>query len=701
MYPNNSPYQPQNQPNNPPQPGTYPPQPPVYPPQNQSQPGMSSQSPLPNQGQPQNYSPYQPQYSQPPISNYQSNPYQAQQPAPPNYPPQPTRQPVGVSGGDSTPKPPPRMRRYDKPPLPIRMIDWMKKNWWAPAVGILILVAVSNVIYQIAYPAEALPPGVSIDGIETGRASRSEIIEKLNEEYGKIPVEIYFGSATTAYKISPAKEVGIVVDNSDRMQNASYPLWLRLVPTSIWWAAGMVKVGEPVYKYDKVTLDKYTLKELGADCKIQPKNASLKLEDNQFTVVKFMPGGTCNVTDFAAEVQKTRLDDNGKFVVRSTLKEVDAQISDEKAKELADKLNKILAGDFKIKAGDQTSKVPGNTIKGWLTFKEIIPAEGEKGEPRLKPEVDSGRFDKYLQSTVASRVEKKPGTTTITTKDFTLLSQVNGAPGVVIDLEATTTTVYSILAEQGDTITVTTKEVGPTVQYKRSYSPNETGFRALVEQFAHDNPGQIGLVVQEDSGKKPLISVAANDQMQLPSLGFEGFYLAYAAQAGIEDGSLQPTDKVAGNLSLQDCITEAITEQSKDCIDGMLLKIGNDTVHNRLRAIGLTGTVLSGKTSKTTARDMSLLMQKIMKKELGIKQMGVLENAMRNNKYRDGMIRVAGGNSYSATGGGDSGYLEQILVNDRGRFTLSYISDNKDPKQAQKFFTELNKLRTEKNNLKN
>ena len=658
MYPNNSPYPPQNQPDNQPSQGSYPPQPPGY-----SESGFSGGD---NSGQ---FSTPQGNYTQPyyPPQN-QSAPYPYQQSAPgfqSNYSPLPPAS-TSLSSGSRVPVPPPRAKRYDKLPLPIRIVDWFKKNWWAPVIGIFILVIAGDIVYQMAYPVDALPPGVSIDGIKASQSSRAEIIEKLNSEYSKVPVEIYFGSSTSAYKVSPAKEVGIIVDNNDRLKNAGYPLWLRLIPTSLWWAANLSKIDGP------------------------------KLEDNQFVVVKAVSGGTCNATNFAAEVQKARIGNNGKITVRSDIEEVTADISDDKAKALADKLNNILSREFTIKAGDNVTKVPGNTIKGWLVFKAIVPKEGEKGESSLKAEVEKDRLNRYLQSNVASRVEKKPGVTTITTKDFTLISQVNGASGVLIDIDATIASVDKILAGEGSEIIVSTKNVGPEVRYDRSYSPNDTGLKALIEHFSNDNPGQIGIVFRED--RKGSAPISVNDKLQLPSLGFEGLYLAYLALAGIEDKSLQPTDKVSGNSSISDCITESITEQNKDCINGLLSKIGYDAANAKLKSIGLTDTVLTGEGSKTTAHDMSLFIQKLTSNQLGLKQRaGSIESAMRNNKYRDGMIRVGGG-AYSAVGVSDSGYVEQVILNNKTRFTVAYISDNKDPKQAQKLISAINKLITEKNN---
>ena len=637
---------------------------------------MQPQDPRNPQYTPQNSNPQPPQY----YGGYQPN-------APQNFSPMPV------------PTPPPRMKRYDQPPLPIRIVDWIKKNWWAPVVGLLILLLVSNVIYQVAaYPASALAPGLKVDGNNFNKAKKEDVVRQLDEGYSKVSTEMYFGSASVAYKISEAKELGIVIENSDRFKNASYPLWLRLIPTSVWWAAALAKVESPIYKIDRAKLDGYINKEIGSNCQIQPKDASLKLEDGQFVVVSAVPGGVCNISEFRSEVQKVRVDE-GKIKIRSSMKETDAKLKDEHVRAVADKLNKNLAKNFTVIAGEERFEVSGSTIKNWLVFETITP---EGGEPSLSINVDEGRLQKYLTGTTASRLEKKPGNTTITTKDYTLISQVNGANGAVFDISKIITSIKAAIEGQSSEILIGTKEVGPTVKYNRSYSPTEAGFKALVEHFAHDNQGKIGIVLHEDSGKKPLINTAINDQVQLPSNGFEAIYIAYAAQIGIENGSLQPTDKIAGSLSIKDCMKEAVSEQSQDCIKALLTKIGNGVVQQRLVNLGLTGTTLSGDTFKTTARDMSIFMQKHIKHTNGIKQTSDLDNMMSNNRYRDGMVGILGGNTSSQTvvGAGEAGFADMVLANSRGRFIVTYISDNKDPKQARELIQAIERLRTEKNNLK-
>lgn len=664
------------------QPPTSPQPPTPQPPQYGGYPPVSPQT-----GQPGQYPPSAPPPQYPPQPGYM--PYQ--QPVPPLQPGM--RQPAMSTGAA-------RPQRYDALPLPIRMVEWAKRNWWAPLVGVLILVLAGDIAFQMAYPSQALPPGVKIDGLSVGRASKNDIINTLNTEYAKVPVEIYFGEATVPYKTPTAKEVGIGVDNSDRLRHASYPLWLRLVPTSYWWAGALVSVGKPTYVYDKVALDKYTLRHIGKDCRIAPKNPTLALDDGRFTVVKSVAGGVCDVNDFTRIMQSATVGDNGKIVVRTPMKETGAPISNESAQGLADSLNTVLGRDFELKAPGVAVTVPGLTIKNWLTFKEVIPEDTTKQSPRLEPVVDAGRVKTYFAQSLSAKLEKKPGVTKIATKDFTVLSETRGANGVGIDIDAALASIQQVVAGKSTVITVTTKELGPTVEYTRSYSPTEEGFRALITQFASDNPGTNGIVLEEFSGKKPFAVAAANDKAVLPAHGLEGLYVAYAAQVGIENGSLQPTVQISGSASVLECMKRAVEDQDTECTQALLLHIGNAVVQERLRAIGLTSTSLSGERPTTTARDMHTFIYKFAKKELPVKRLSDIDTAMRNVQARDGFLRQVS-NAVSAAGVGETGYAELALVRVRGMYTLSYLSDNKNPETAKKLVAAIEKLRAEKQAQKN
>lgn len=693
-------------------------------PQNPYQPQTPSPSPAPfpsgdgayghvPQGQPPQQSYPQQGYNQPQQPNGYSqppqNPYQAAPPQQPyqqsysGYAQQPVTPPQTLAPSPSY-TPPPRPKRYDKLPLPIRMMEWFKKNWWAPALGILVLAIVGQVVYQVALPMNALPPGTKVDGQNVGGMNRDEAVKALNEAYSKVKTEVYFGNATVPYRTPEARELGIEVDNSKRLASVSYPLWLRLIPSSIMWASSLNKIDAPLYNYDTVTIDRFITRQLGADCTIKPQNASVKLDDNQFVPVPSMPGGKCDITDFKDKVAQTKYKD-GKMMVRTDMSEVAAPITDDMAKELADTLNKNLAGEVDLAAGEHKQKVPSSTAKGWLSFQAVIPEEPE-GEnavtppPKLTYVVEPDRVRKYFDRSLSSKIEKKPGVTKIATTDYTETSRTEGAPGVMINMDAALASIRQVVAGESQQITVTAGPVPATVEYTRTYTPSALGMRALIEQFSQDNKGRIAIHMQEHSGKEPLLGGSVRADEVFPAGGMEGLYVAYAAQLGIDDGSIQPTDRISGSFSVSDCIEDAIKNQDGECIEALLAKVGNPVVVQRLQALGLQNTGFSGSANTTTARDAYTFMHKMRSNDFPLKNKNALERPLKDMQLRSGMLRQV---SPATVMGGESGgvYNEMAYMSKQGQYQIGVMTEGSEgAKTVAKLAQAIEKLRAERQALK-
>lgn len=688
-------------PNNYPQPGTTPPPdhsgglPPVTPP---------PAGPAPQQFAPPAYVPQQP---------YQT-------PSPYQQPPQPTTQdqynalpPAGQFGvpatppprdlsfqQQNTPTPPPRPRSYGKAPLGIRLVDWLKGHWWAPLTVIAGLLVFGQLAYQFIFPMSALPLGTTVDGINIGGMTKEAATKKLDTMYSKVKVKVYFGDATVPYKTPTAGEIGIVAHNESRLQNMSYPLWLRFVPTSIWWAKDLGSIGTVVYDYDKTTVDKYTLANVGEDCFIEPQNASLKLDDGQFAVISAQPGGKCDINKFKDSIKQGTIGKDGFITVRTDINKVDAPLTDEIARQLGDELNHNLDKDKKIQAGGKTTTLPSITIKGWLSFKAIIPEAKADGSnpvpPHLAYVIEPDRVRKYFDGTIAASVEKKPGVTKISTTDFTETSHVNGAPGVLIDSGKSIASIDRVVLGRIDTVVVSTHTVPPTVEYKRKYTPTEAGYMALARQFGEDHGGHFGIKFQEYSGKKPWLGGEYRVNQPFPAAGVEGAYLAYAAQAGIEDGTIQPTDRIAGTSDVTECITAALADQDQDCIDALLNKVTNSVVMQRMRQLGMNNTSFSKSTITTTAGDLFKFINAFTDRTMPIKKYDSLTSPMRDIVLRDGLLAGHGSGSIYSVGGASEGYNEAATTQNKGKYTIVVVSEQKDAAAAKQLMEAFEKLHLEK-----
>lgn len=658
------------------------------------QPGGFIETPSPQIQQP--YQPPQP-YQSPPQAPLQEQynvmpPVGGQPPTPP---------PRNAAPTELTP--PPRPKDYSKPPLPFRILDWFKSHWYAPVIAVIGLILLGDLIYQFAYPLAALPQNLYVDGINIGGMTKEKAAATLDKRYDKMEVDIYFGSATVPYKTPTAHEVGIRVHNASRLKNASYPLWLRFVPTSMMWAKELVTIGQPVYDYDSSVIDTYTLENVGQDCYITPQNASLKLDDGRFAVIPSQPGGKCDITKFKDAIKAARAD-QGKLTVHTPMNEIEAPVTDEIARQLGDELNHNLASDKKLQAGGKTETLPAIVIKGWLSFKAIVPEPKDDGStplpPRLAYVIEPDRVRKYFDGTIASRVEKKPGVTKISTTDFTVTSRVNGNPGTVINMKQAVQSIDTVVQGRAGTVKVTTKTVSPTVDYKRTYTPTAAGYMALARQFGQDHGGHFGITFHELSGKKPWLGGSYRASQAFPAAGIEGAYLAYAAQAGIDDGSIQPTDKINGSDDVTDCIEKAISEQDQDCIDALLKKMGNAVVMSRMRQAGLRHTDFTKKTITTTADDVYKFMVALQNRTLPMEKYGELMTPMRNIDEREGFLAGTNSRTVVTIAGINGGYNEAINANDHGRYIVVMLSNQDNPELAKKFIQAVEKIHMQKQNRK-
>ncbi len=685
---------PNNQPNQPPQPQG-PPQPPApgqpaygnYVAPGASQP-LPSESPVPQQPYYAAQLPPAPQ-GQPPAGYPVPQPQQ-------QYPTAP-QSPYG--------QPPVQSSLEKKLPLPMRIVEWLQSRWYVP-VGVLFAIAIiGQVVWQVTYPTNAVVPNLVVDGNNFTGVDKDKAIAQLNEVYGEQKVKLFFGEKDVPYQTPKAKELGISVDNSSRMSNVQYPFGLRLVPTSYWWAKSTVKTGAPIYNYNKTTLDTYVLKNFGEECVIPPQNATLKLDDNQFKVVSAVAGGKCNITEFKDAVGKTTYKADG-FVVRTGVKEVAAPLTDEIAKQLGDELNNNLSDDMSLQAAGETSTVKSSVVKNWLSFSAFVPEDKNDGKPlpppRLLYKIEPERVKRYLDtSKISEKVEKKPGVTKISTTDFTETSRVDGTPGRLINITKTIASIDPFINARAAKPTVVVEQVPATESFTRKYTPTEAGYSALIKQFAHDNPGKISIVLKELSGKKPYYNGMTDEGVVHPAAGVEGMYLVYAAQKGIEDGSIQYTDKINGNLSVKDCMKAAAADQDSDCITALLAKISVEKVHAVLREIGMDSTKFTGKITTTTARDMAIFMQTLAENNLKIKNKSDLETGMRELSLRDGMKSSIISGGKVAGGASDKSYNEMAIGSKNGKFVVGFMSEGSDgAKTAAKLIKAIETLRQQKQDLK-
>lgn len=114
------------------------------------------------------------------------------------------------------------------------------------------LAAILVVIQTFLIPWGTAPLYTQVDTVMIGGKNPEVATRELEAAYARLPVEIYFGNRDESYKQPTTQTIGIDIKADEQVASAAYSWWLRLVPTSLWWAHAVTPAAKgPNYTYDK------------------------------------------------------------------------------------------------------------------------------------------------------------------------------------------------------------------------------------------------------------------------------------------------------------------------------------------------------------------------------------------------------------------------------------------------------------------
>ncbi len=519
---------------------------------------------------------------------------------------------------------------------------YLRQHWRRLSIYGAVTTVGLLVVVQLLFPWNKLPLYMTIDGVDVSGWSMTDASKLLDDKYKNQPIALYFGSNTEPYREPTPAEIGLTIDVQPQVDAASYPLWLRLVPTSLWWAHAVVPSATPQYEYDKTKAGAYVKKELGKSCNIKAENASLKYEDKKLQVVPAIDGGTCELDDVQKLLTsvKPRL---GHAEIRVTMDERPAKIHDDEAREFADELINRTK-DVTIKANDETVDIPQDELLSWLDFK--APDSG------LEATINKKRATEFLTKQVSPKVSIAAGTSHITTLDFAVVNQVFGEKGQTLD----TAEMIALLNKriEGETIDLEApvRPVEPTKVYTRKYTKTDTGLRALLAQFAQSHGGTFGISYAELDGARRHASYQGDRAFRTAST--YKLFVAYGTLKRVEQGKWHWYDHVHGGRNLSKCFDDMIVLSDNPCAETLLNKIGFKTLTDEMKSIGLTGSnfLCSCGFPVTTASDLTVFVGLLHSGQLFNKSSSTdrLISAMKRNVYRQGIPAGAKGQTADKVG---------------------------------------------------
>lgn len=564
---------------------------------------------------------------------------------------------------------------------------WIGEHWKILLISIIGIILVLTIAFQIIYPSNRLLPGTVVDGVSLDYMRKQDAVESLNKAYGDMKLAIYFGSNQAAFQTPKFSEVGIGVNTESYLAPYEYPWYLRIIPSSFFWAGGLNKPGEMEYVYDKSKIDSYIQAQVGDDCTIPAKDATLKLVGDKLQLVSAQPGGICDITRFQQVLTETQPKPVGENKVNIDIRETAALVDDDKARVLLNALNDRTSTPMPITVLTGSQTINGRSVLSWLDFKSFIP-ETPAGQPRDEDKIRNGarltftvnrdRMSTFMAGDIGKKVGIKPGVTRITTNDFTETARVNGQPGRELDKEQTAISVENYLNKKINQSVAVTKSVAPSVVYTRSYSPTSTGFAALLAQWAQEHPGTWAMSFQEVGGIMPYRSAQYRADQPMLAAGVDAGYVGYGVLMGLKNGSILGSDKIAGDRNPEQCFKDMIEKTDLECIKGFMTKIGHETMVARGKELGLRGTTFGVTETRTTTADLlGFITTGFQTKLAPTANGGRILSTMQSTRLKDG-IGAGLTKGTVANLAGESGTVHNdaaVVYSPKGTYLFMVMSD--------------------------
>ena len=504
----------------------------------------------------------------------------------------------------------------------VQKFGWHKEGIWHKytLLKTFFLLIIVIVIIQLLYPNDRMLPLVKIDGQFVGGQTRQQAITSLNHKYDELKLNIFMG--TNLYPVSSPTlaQMGISIDNLDRVNNIKYPLWLRLLPTSLLWAeTKSTAVPQPIFSSN---FDQYLDKNLMGECKREPVNATIKTDKNKVIAVHAQNGGICQRDDVFASLHN--LTPSLSEYQKVALKEINISpvIDYDKAKILADNINSRIINGVPLRVNNETIVLTPIDVLSWLSIN--IDNDNE-----IEVSISSNKAKDVLSKSLDSKIIYSPRSSYVQKANITNVIK-NNTVKRVLDIDKTSENISKVINGQASFALVETRVPSATESFLSQYDSTNAGITTMITDYAKSHSGTYGISFIELGGKKRQASY--NGDQKFTAASTYKLFVAYSLLRQIDNG-----DKDWN--SVRDCFNKMISISDNRCAEKFLYDIGRTKISKEIQDIGLSKSGFVGTNSpQATANDLALLLQMLENGQgFSPTNRSRLLSAMKNNIYRYGI----------------------------------------------------------------
>ena len=573
----------------------------------------------------------------------------------------------------------------------IKQIHWKKV-----ALGAAIAIPFSFIVVQLIYPFNRTMLYAQVNNIAVGGVSREDAASVIKSSYEESKLAVYFGDAKEPYRSPTLKTLGVSVDTSDAVNSIMYPVWLRLIPTSLWWGHFLVPGDSATVSLNETLIREYAEREFGESCNITPKNATVVVGESGLSLSPAADGGTCQLDAVVKQMSSVKVATPGTSEARVALEGVSPKIKDEAAQQVINTIEPRLKDGVKLKFEKEEILFDAGSVRSWLVFNEDKDAINVKVDPEKAASV--------LNEKLKEKANKTAGSLTIKMKDDKEVSRSgNDTVGRLLNIEGTAGNITEYLLGKKESAEVAVTTVKPQIKYERSYTNSAAGFSAMIRRFAESNPGVYGVSLVELSGQRR--TVGYNDTRNFFPASTYKLFVAFSTLKRVEAGTYKWSDKkvggqnLPGGKNLSECFDLMIVNSDNACAEALRDAITYGKLNQDLRSIGIYSTsfVAPGE-HKSTARDLTAFLVKLETGSLPISgtSRSKLLGVMKRNVYRSGVPSGASGAVADKVGFiWNLLHDAAIVYSPKGTYALTIMTDGSSWGNIAKLTKEIEKFRAQ------
>ncbi len=311
-------------------------------------------------------------------------------------------------------------------------------------LSVLILIAgIGDIVFK-QYYAHRIYPGVKVLGYNIGGKTPAQAEQYLNQKVSAYSPQLVIGEQI--YPLDPTKSgvsynISAMVAVADQYGKHELfaPSALINPPDSLGTA----------YNVDQAKLKAFSA-QIITTTRVDPKNATVKLQDNQPVVVPECDGAAISQNDLlvAMEIGLSKHYQS----VDVALKSVPAQIKSTDLTATVVATKQLLAAPLTLTYQDRAFKPTSSEIASWVVF---------ANDPQLKDQatVDQGKVAEYIKQ-IAKQIDIAPVNKNISLQNGVKQGESGGVNGLAVDQDSMKTAVVDSLMNQHNfTLAVATKPV--------------------------------------------------------------------------------------------------------------------------------------------------------------------------------------------------------------------------------------------------